>query len=143
MKISQTPTDYLFVKALNVCEFCDFAVIHTTEEWKTVQKERLNAVKPFENDDSFKWFNYNDESVDFYCYSEESYPEIQKWFSENDRLFIKTNEEELEKLKGIDFRMSSYQMKVFSNGNALYSCFEKHLGDEFWTVEFSLKELTK
>lgn len=143
MKISNTPTDYLLIKALNESELCDFAIIHTTEEWKEIQNKRLNAVKPFENDDSFKWLNYKDEAVNFYRYSNESYTEIQKWLSENDMLFLETNNEELKKLKGIDFRMSNYQMQVFSNGNALYSCFEKHLGDEFWTVQLSLKELIK
>lgn len=142
MKISNIPTDYLLVKALNESELCDFAIIHTTEQWRVRQKERIIAVTPFENDDSFKWLNYKDESVDFFRYSDEYHPEIKQWLSENNMLFIETNAEELKLLKGIDFKMSSYQMQVFSNGNAVYSCFEKNLGDEFWTCEFSLNELT-
>ncbi|WDF45400.1 hypothetical protein PQ459_10875 [Chryseobacterium sp. KACC 21268] len=142
MKISNIPTDYLLIKAFNESELCDFAIINTTVEWKEIQKERLNSVKAFENDDSFKWLNYNDEAVDFYRYSNEGYLEIREWLCDDSVLFIETNEEELRELKGIDFKLSSYQMQVFSNGNAVYSCFEKNLGNEFWTSEFSLKELT-
>ncbi len=142
MKISSTPTDYLLIKAFNESELCDFAIIHTTEQWRVTQKERMIAVTTFKNDDSFKWLNYKDESVDFFRYSDEDHPEIQQWLSESNLLFIETNAEELKLLKGIDFKMSSYQMQVFSNGNAVYSCFEKNLGDEFWTCEFSLNELT-
>ncbi|PWN58461.1 hypothetical protein [Chryseobacterium viscerum] len=142
MKISNVPTDYLLVKAFNECELCDFAIIHTAVQWRVRQKERMIAVTPFKNDDSFKWLNYKDESVDFFRYSDENQFQIQQWLSENNTLFIETNTEELKMLKGIDFKMSSYQMQVFSNGNAVYSCFEKNLGDEFWTCEFSLNELT-
>lgn len=142
MKISNIPTDYLLIKAFNESELCDFAIIHTTEQWKVKQKERMIAVTQFKNDDSFKWLNYKDESVDFFRYSDEDRPEIKQWLSENNMLFIETDAEELKMLKGIDFKISSYQMQVFNNGNAVYSCFEKNLGDEFWTCEFSLNELT-
>ena len=121
MKISDIPTDYLLIKAFNESELCDFAIIHTTEQWQVKQKERMIAVTAFKNDDSFKWLNYKDESVDFFRYSEKDHLEIQKWLSENNMLFIETNAKELKMLKGIDFKMSSYQMQVFSNGNAVYS----------------------
>lgn len=80
MKISNIPTDYLLIKAFNESELCDFAIIHTTEQWKVKQKERMIAVTPFKNDDSFKWLNYKDESVDFFATPMKIIPKFNNGF---------------------------------------------------------------
>jgi hypothetical protein len=84
MKISKIPTDYLFIKSIDSNEFSDFAIIHTTEQWRELCTERLDSVKPFENDTFFKWLNYKDEAVDFFRFTDESFSEIKDWFQNND-----------------------------------------------------------
>lgn len=143
MKISKIPTDYLFIKSIDSSEFSDFAIIHTTEQWRELCKERIKAVKPFENDDFFKWLNYKDEAIDFFRFSNECFTEIEDWFKSMEMFFVETDEEEISQLKPLDFVLNSYQMQVFNDGNAIYNAFEKHLGSEYWTVQFSLNELVQ
>jgi hypothetical protein len=144
MKISNIPTEYLFIKAMTNSEWdnCSFAVIHITEEWKQCQKKRLKAVTNFENDNDFKWLNYSDTTVDFYKFSYEGKSEIKHWLFENDCFFAEVSFEEIQKLSVPDNNLNCYQMQVFNNGNAIYNAFGKHTGEEFWTDQFSLNELT-
>ncbi|MCF2218319.1 hypothetical protein H9Q08_03270 [Chryseobacterium sp. PS-8] len=143
MKISKIPTDYLFIKSIDSSEFSDFAIIRTTEQWRELCKERIKAVKPFENDDFFKWLNYKDEAIDFFRFSNECFTEIEDWFQSIEMFFVETDEEEISQLKPLGFVLNSYQMQVFNDGNAIYNAFEKHLGSEYWTVQFSLNELVQ
>lgn len=55
MKISDKPTKYILIKASTDSEWdcCDFALIYLSEEWKKLQAERLEAVKPFADNYSF------------------------------------------------------------------------------------------
>ncbi|OCA69139.1 hypothetical protein BBI01_18215 [Chryseobacterium artocarpi] len=142
MKISLTPTDYLFIKSIDNSEFSDFAIIHTTEQWKQICKERLDAVEPFKTDDFFKWLNYKDEAIDFFRFSDDRFPELKEWFSEKQIFFVETDDDEISELKPLDFILRNYQMQVFNDGTAIYNAFEKHLGEEYWTIKFSLKQLT-
>lgn len=145
MKKSLKPTEYLLIKAMTNSEWDngDFAIIHVTEEWKQTQKKRLESVTPFKNNYDFKWLNYNDTNMNFFKFSQENYPEIEKWLYDRNMLFVETSFEEIQKLLVPENSLNCYQMQVFKNGNAIYNAFGKHTGEEFWTKEFSLKELTK
>lgn len=145
MKISLQQTEYLLIKTMTNSEWDngDFAIIHITVEWKETQKKRLEAVKTLENDYDLKWLNYADTNVEFFRFSEETHPEIEAWLSEKDSVFIELETDELKKLLQPENNLNCYQMQVFKNGNAIYNAFGKHTGEEFWTKEFSLWELTK
>ena len=145
MKTSLTPTEYLLIKAMTNSEWddCDFAIIHITDDWKQTQKKRLEAVKPLENDYDLKWLNYTDTNIEFFKFSEEHYPEIQKWLSERSRIFIELETDDLKRLLQPENRLNCYQMQVYKKGNAIYNAFGKHTSEEFWTEEFSLWELTQ
>ena len=143
MKTSTKPTEYLLIKAMTNSEWddCDFAIIHITDDWKQTQKKRLEAVKPLENDYDLKWLNYTDTNIEFFKFSEEHYPEIQKWLSERSRIFIELETDDLKRLLQPENSLNCYQMQVYKNGNAIYNAFGKHTSEEFWTEEFSLWEL--
>ena len=145
MKTSLTPTEYLLIKAMTNSEWddCDFAIIHITDDWKQTQKKRLEAVKPLENDYDLKWLNYTDTNIEFFKFSEEHYPEIQKWLSERSRIFIELEKDDLKRLLQPENSLNCYQMQVYKNGNTIYNAFGKHTIEEFWTEEFSLWELTQ
>jgi hypothetical protein len=145
MKNSIKATEYLLIKAMTNSEWDngDFAIIHITEDWKQTQKKRLEAVKIVENDYDLKWLNYADTNVEFFRFSEEKYPEVKQWLSESNRIFIELEKEDLKKMLQPENNLNCYQMQVFKSGNAIYNAFGKHTGEEFWTKEFSLLELTK
>ncbi|MGC4129007.1 MAG: hypothetical protein QM564_05465 [Bergeyella sp.] len=143
MKLSDKPTEYLLIKAMNNSDWdeCDFAVIHITDEWKQTQKKRLRTAKMLENDYDLKWLNYTDTNVEFFKFSEEDYPEIEELLSERNRIFIELETGDLKRLLQPENSLNCYQMQVFKNGYAIYNAFGKHTNEEFWTEEFSLNQL--
>lgn len=143
MKISKIPTEYLLIQAFDKSEMCDFAIIHTTEEWKAVAKKRVEISQQFENDNSLLWLNYKHPAISFFNYSKAGFYEIQEWINEKRLVFIETNSEEIQKLERVNLSFSNFHMQVFSDGNAIINAFETHLGDEFWTYPFSINELLK
>lgn len=90
MKKSDIAKEYLLIKAMTNSEWDngDFAIIQITKEWKEIQQKRLESISHFENDFDFRWLNYADTNVDFYQFSDEHYPEIEQWLSENEQVFI-------------------------------------------------------
>lgn len=143
MKVSIKPTEYLLVKAMTDSEGdnCNFAVIHITEDWKRIQKKRLEVVEKVENDNDLKWLNYADTNIEFFKFSEENYPEVEEWLLDRSKIFIELEKDDLKKLFQPDNNLHCYQMQVFKNGNAIYNAFGKHTNEEFWTEEFTLTSL--
>ena len=68
MKTTSNITDYVLVKADTKSEwdYCHFAIIHCTKEWKEHLQQRLKAVQSIENEIGFASLNFYDSSVDFY-----------------------------------------------------------------------------
>lgn len=145
MKTSLKSTEYLLIKAMTNSEWddCGFAIIHITDEWKQIQKKRLEVVKVVEDDYDLKWLNYEDTNVEFFKFSEEKYPQVKGWLFERSQIFIELEKDDLKELLQPENNLNCYQMQVFKNGNAIYNAFGKHTSEEFWTQEFSLFELTK
>ena len=143
MKTSLKPTEHLLIKAMTKSEWddCGFAIIHITEEWKKIQKKRLEAVKLLENDYDFKCLNYADTNTEFFKFSEEHYLQVEEWLSERNWIFIELEKDDLKGLLQPENRLSCYQMLVYKNGIAIYNAFGKHTSEEFWTEEFSLTTL--
>ena len=145
MKKSLKQTEYLLIKAMTNSEWDngDFAIVHITEDWKNIQKKRLEAVKIVENDADLKWLNYADTNVEFFKFSEDNYPEVKQWLSDGSKIFIELEKEDLKKMLQPENLLNCYQMQVYKNGNAIYNAFGKHTSEEFWTEEFSLYQLTQ
>jgi len=112
MKTSTTPTKYLLIKAMTNSEWddCGFAIINIKEEWKQCQKKRLEAVKMVENDYDLKWLNYADTNVEFFKFSDEKYPDVEKWLSEKSRVFVELEKEDFKK-----FHFARKQSELLSN----------------------------
>ena len=136
-------TEYLLIKAMTNSEWDngDFAIVHITEDWKNIQKKRLEAVKIVENDADLKWLNYADTNVEFFKFSEDNYPEVKQWLSDGSKIFIELEKEDLKKMLQPENLLNCYQMQVYKNGNAIYNAFGKHTSEEFWTEEFLLTKL--
>ncbi|AZB25279.1 MULTISPECIES: hypothetical protein [Flavobacteriales] len=143
MKKSIKPTEYLLIKAKSEWDDCDFAIIHISEEWKKIQKNRLKVVKIVENDSDLKWLNYEDVNVEFFKFSKENYPQIEEWLSEKNQFFVVLEKDDLKQLLQPEHDLHNHQMQVFRSGNAIYNAFGKHTSEEFFTEQFSLVELIK
>lgn len=145
MKASKYPTDYILIKAITNSELdeCSFAIIHINEEWKHIQRKRLSVIKSVENDSNLKCLNYSDNCVEFFKFSEEKYPEVEKWLSEQNQTFIELEKDDFNKFSLLENSLIGYQMQIFKNGNAIYNAFCKHTDEEFWTEEFSLFQLAQ
>jgi hypothetical protein len=68
---------------------------------------------------------------------------VEEWLSERSRIFIELEKDDLKNLSQPENSLSCYQMQVYKNGYAIYNAFGKHTGEEFWTEEFSLAQLTQ
>ncbi|NMR35280.1 hypothetical protein HIO71_13920 [Chryseobacterium aquaticum] len=143
MKKSIKPTEYFLIKAKSEWDDCDFAIIHITEEWKKIQKKRLEVVKIVKNDSDLKWLNYEDVKVEFFKFSKENYPQIEEWLSGKNQFFVELEKDDLKQLLQPEHDLHNRQMQVFKSGNAIYNAFGKHTSEEFFTEEFSLEEFTK
>lgn len=143
MKISQTPTEYLLIKAGTNSEWdnCNFAIVHITEEWKKEQVKRLEAVKPFTEDYNFQSLNYYDTAVDFYTADEDHNPDLYQWLENKSMAYVEISKSELETLSVPENRLDCYRLVVYKTGTALYKACGKHTNEEFWTEEFSLTSL--
>lgn len=110
MKVSIKPTEYLLVKAMTDSEWdnCNFAVIHITEDWKRIQKKRLEVVEKVENDNDLKWLNYADTNIEFFKFSEENYPEVEEWLLDRSKIFIELEKDDLKKLFQPDNNLHCY-----------------------------------
>lgn len=143
MKISIKPTEYLLVKAISNSEWdsCGFALIHTNSEWKSIQRKRLEINQNLFDDSNLLSLNYNDNKVDFYKFSDVLYPEIEKSLVNVNSAFVELNNEEINQFVLPENRLNGYQLKILKNGYAIYCAFGKYTGEEFWTVEFSIKNI--
>lgn len=143
MKQSDKPTVFLLIKAYTGSEWdtCDFAIIHLSEDWKKEQVKRLEAVKPFADDYNFQSLNYYDTSVDFYRVDENDQPDFETLLAEKEWVFVELDEGEQNSFAVPENRLDCYRLVVYKNGTAMYKAYGKHTSEEFWTEEFSLKQI--
>lgn len=143
MRISEKPTEYILIRAQTESEwdYCDFALIHVSEEWKKLQAERLEAVKPFANDYNFSSMNFYDIFVNFYHTGDEGEPEIEKLLADKDWAFVELESNELNSLIPPESSLFCYRIVIYRSGGARYEAYGKHTNEEFWTQVFSLQQL--
>lgn len=143
MKTTDKATAYILVKADTNSEwdFCDFAIIHITADWKKEQAKRLEAIKPFEEDYTLLSMNYYDTAVDFYRIGDVDHPDIEELLAGKEWVFVELAEDEHKNLAVPDQSLDCYRLAVHRSGTATYKAYGKHTGEEFWTEDFDLKIL--
>lgn len=146
MKISDKPTAQILIKANTSSEWdcCEFAVIYLSEKWKKLQTERLEAVKPFSDNDSFSSINFYDSSVNFFQAGDDEDPDMEELLGDKDWTFVELDDdEETDRLTSPENRLECYKLVIYRDGNARYEAHSKYTDEEFWTSEFSLQQLTE
>lgn len=146
MKISDKPTAQILIKANTSSEWdcCEFAVIYLSEKWKKLQTERLEAVKPFSDNDSFSSINFYDSSVNFFQAGDDEESEMEELLGDKDWTFVELDDdEETDRLTSPESRLECYKLVIYRDGNARYEVHGKYTDEEFWTSEFSLQQLTE
>lgn len=143
MKTTSNITDYVLVKADTKSEwdYCHFAIIHCTKEWKEHLQQRLKAVQSIENEIGFASLNFYDTSVDFYRTNEDEQPDIQTMLGEKDWSFVELDENEQGTFLVPENRLTAYRLLLYRYGTAIYTAEGKHSGDEFYTAEFSVSDI--
>lgn len=146
MKISDKPTGYILIKAHTDSEWdcCDFALIYLSEEWKRQQAKRLEAVKPFADNDTFSSINFYDSSVNFFQTGDEDEPDVEELLADKEWAFVELDDDdETDRMTSPENRLECYKLVIYRDGNARYEAIGKYTNEEFWTSEFSLQQLTE
>lgn len=143
MKTSDKPTADILIRASTNSEWdcCEFAVIHLSEEWRKIQAARLETVKPFKDDYKFQSIRFHDGSVEFFQSGDDEEPDIEKLLADREWVYVKLDDDELEKLASPENKLDFYKIVIYRDGNARYEAFGKYSNEEFWTNEFSLQQL--
>lgn len=144
MKISDKLTGYVLLRAGTNSEWdnCGFAIIQFSKQWKKEQEKRLKVVKPFVGDSYFQSLNYYDTAVDFFRADEDDHPDIENLLADKQWAFVELKEDEQNTFAVPENRLNCYRLVVFKTGTAMYTAYGKYTGEEFWTEEFSLTQLT-
>lgn len=143
MKISNKQTDYILIRAFTDSEwdYCDFALIRLSEEWRKAQSERLEIIKPFANDFMFHSLCFHDASVYFCQTNDNEEPEIEELLANKSWAFVELDDNEEENLVFPENDLIGYKLVIYRNAMAIYEAFGKHTNEDFWTDTFSLYEL--
>lgn len=143
MQISETPTDYILVKARTNSEWdsCDFGIVNLSNAWRQNQLKRLDTVEPFVDDYTFQSLNFYDCAVDFYQESDDSLPDVNELLADKSWAFVDVSEEELGTLTQPENALDCYIIAIERNGEAKYKAYGKHTGEEFWTEGFPLSDI--
>lgn len=144
MKVSDKPTGHILVRAHSNSEWdsCEFAIVSISEKWKEEQLKRLEFIKPFVEDYVFQSLSFYDYSVDFYQTGEDGLPDLDELLAGKDWTFIELNEEEPDNLTPPESSLDCYRLAIYRDGDAQYKAYGKYTGEEFWTENLPLKQLT-
>lgn len=144
MKVSDKPTGHILVRAHSNSEWdsCEFAIVSISEKWKEEQLKRLEFIKPFVEDYVFQSLSFYDYSVDFYQTGEYGLPDLDELLAGKDWTFIELNEEEPDNLTPPESSLDCYRLAIYRDGDAQYKAYGKYTGEEFWTENLPLKQLT-
>ena len=141
MYYSETPTDYLFIRAETNSEFsaCHFVIIHITETWKERMQHRLEAIRCVAGDDACKHIAYRASPVGFYVFAnadqENTYKNVSDW------CFIQTTENELEEMETIGIEMCGHEVLIEPCGDAWHRAYDDQNNDEFYSHDVKLVDI--
>lgn len=144
MKVSDKPTGRILVRAHSNSEWdsCEFAIVSISEKWKEEQLKRLEFIKPFAEDYDFQSLNFYNCAVDFYQTGEDGLPDLDELLAGKDWTFIELDEEEPDNLTPPESSLDCYRLAIYRDGDAKYKAYGKYTGEEFWTEDLPLKQLT-
>jgi len=145
MKRSDQPTEYIFIRAYTNSEwdYCDFAIIHMTKQWRTVMLKRLNLLEPFKDDSSFYSHHYWDSPKGFYTnIVDEEDTDITDLILKEDEewVFVTLAENELDTFPVPESRLGTHQLVLTTFDSARFIAHGKDNSEEFYTADFSIEE---
>lgn len=140
MQLSDKPTRHILVRAHTNSEWdcCDFAVILLSEWWIQQRKAGLKVIRPHADNLHLASMNYYDASVQF-CQSEDD--EVELLLKDRDWAFVEAKTDEMKKLIPPESSLDCHELVQFPNGEAKYTAFGKHTGEEFWTDSLPLPQI--
>lgn len=143
MELSDKPTNHILLRAGTGSEWdnCDYAIIDATDAWRKDMQTKLAAVNAFSGDPNFQSLNYFHGAVNFYKTDEDEMPDVDQLLSDKMFAFMHLDESEARKFFIPESRLDCYTLEIFGNGSARFTASGKHTGEQFWTEEFSLKEV--
>lgn len=145
MKKSAQPMEYVFIRAYTGSEwdYCDFAIIRLTDEWRNEMGKRLALLEPFKADNSFYSLNYGDWPEGFYQNIIEDEEDIMDVLLSDggDWTFITIGEDELQMLPKPANALGGATLVLNKDGTANFTASGKHTDENFWTADFEVEKL--
>jgi hypothetical protein len=147
MKVSQTKTDWLAIKAgvTSQWDSCNFILLKLSDPFLKFLRERIFLAKVLSTDPSFRSISFWVAPEGWYIFSYDDDPaistnEIEDLFEQADSCYIEFENEELEKLAVPQQRVDVQRLKIRSDGSASFSANGKYTDEEFWTSEFDIED---
>jgi hypothetical protein len=145
MKLSDTNTNYLLIKASTDSEWDDsqFAVVHITDAWKSIMRTRLDQIHRFRHDNDFSSLSWWDYSASFYrsTGNEDDDQAIAEFLESENWSFVFLDEGETAKFTRPENRLVGYKFCLYKDGTAAYNAFGKHTDERFGTEDFPLSAI--
>jgi hypothetical protein len=148
MKLSETPTEYLFLKAKTNSDWdsCDYAVLQINNEWTELLQQRLAELETFKKYDNFSGISFSECTDGFFTYPlDEEYDSNFDVIRDNVDCwcFVTLDNDELENLPQPESTITAELLHMNLDGSIWFTATGKHTGEEFWTSAFDLTELLK
>ncbi|MDR3715830.1 MAG: hypothetical protein P4L51_23700 [Puia sp.] len=147
MEKTKQVTDCILIKASDTSEwdYCNFALISCPAEWKILLKRRLEQIKPFESDSSFRALVFWDFNVDFLQNrtraSDDEIVDEETFFEEKNWQYVVLNNNEFDEIARPENKIRAHQLVLYSRGTAKFQAWGEHTNEEFTTEEFSIDDL--
>ncbi|WP_316793955.1 hypothetical protein [Pedobacter frigoris] len=143
MKRSKVPTPYILIKASTTSKWDEvtFAIICTSDHWKALMNQRLEAISQFKTNRDFYCHVYWDAPLGYYTGTMPTNLLDKILRRHEDYIFITLEPgEEITLAKPIN-KLDVHQLFITRNGIAHYKAYGKYTGEEFRTEEFNLNRL--
>lgn len=140
MKASKIPTEYLLLQAQTISDwdYCAFAIVHLSEEWKQEKLDWLGYVEPLKSNSHFQSMNFYDTAVEFHQTDNDDNPDLENLLADREWVFVELDERELETFALPESALDCYRFVLRSDGTAYYKAYGKHTGEEFSTWDFDV-----
>lgn len=146
MKISETPTNWIIVRAdvKSDWDFCNYAIVYIDDkiiqscldasEYLSILKEKCDAAV-------YKFVFWGDAT--FLSLEEDEYQEIVDKLDNENWLFIETNAEEIEELPKPDQKIDATQLCVGTYKTFNLTGYGEYTGEEFCTESILIDKITE
>lgn len=137
-------SEYMLIRAYTDSEWdsCDFVILHITDEWKQIMRERLARATAFKDVQGFYYLIYSGSPAGFYKNSE-AFDVDDLLSEEEDNCFVNLEETGFSSLPTPDSKLHLYKIAIDSYGLMNYKASGKCTGEEYYTAEFSLPDILK